>query len=513
MDQFKIIAKTLHHLEPVLAREIEALGGSDIEIGRRMVSFVGDKAMLYKANLRLRTALRVLKPVYTFKANNPDELYDALKAFRWESIMTSRQTFAIDTVVYSESFTHSKYVGYRTKDAIVDYFRELTGERPSVRLDNPDIYLNIHISHSEVTLSLDSSGESLHKRGYRDIQTDAPINEVLAAGILLMAGWDGQCDLIDPMCGSGTFLVEAALIARNIAPGIYRQGFAFERWPDYDRALFEELYNDDSGEREFEHHIYGSDLLPHAIKVAQHNVARAGMSRYITLEVLPLQERPAPSSPALIVMNPPYGERLKLTSAEAVYSMIGERLKHNFAGCTAWIIAYHPDHFNSIGLRHSSRTELMNGALDCELRSYELFAGKRDDYKSRPRTPRGEHDASRPYHPRTEQGRERSPRSRTERPRRPDDDRRGRGADKPFRGERTPRDRQRAESEHRGGRERRVGRDHEENRGRRERASTQERKPSLWPSDRFRYTDAEGVERRRKPRSTAFQVFRSDEDK
>lgn len=290
-----MIAKTLHSLEEVLAKEIQELGATDIEIGRRMVSFVGDKAMLYKANLRLRTALRILKPVYTFKASNPDELYEALSRFDWTTIMTGRQTFSVDTTVYSDDFTHSKYVGYRCKDAIVDFFRAKDGTRPSVRLDNPDIYLNVHIANREVTLSLDSSGESLHKRGYRAVQTDAPINEVLAAGILLMAGWQGETDLIDPMCGSGTFLIEAALIARNIAPGIYRSGFAFERWLDYDAALFDALYNDDSDEREFTHRIYGSDILPHAIEVAKRNVARAGVGRYVELDVMPLQERPQPT--------------------------------------------------------------------------------------------------------------------------------------------------------------------------------------------------------------------------
>lgn len=381
MQEFRIIAKTLHNLEDVLAEEIKDLGGaSDIEIGRRMVSFVGNKELLYKANLRLRTALRVLKPIHTFRASDPEELYRELVRFRWDTVMTSKQTFAIDTTVYSDHFTHSRYVSYRAKDAIVDFFRERTGERPSVRQDNPDIYINIHIAHSEVTLSLDSSGESLHKRGYREVQTDAPINEVLAAGILLRAGWRGETDLIDPMCGSGTFLIEAALIARNIAPGIYRQGFAFERWLDYDAKLFEQLYNDDSQERAFEHMIYGSDILPNAIKVAERNVARAGLTRSISLQVCSFEDRPAVESPALVVMNPPYGERLKLSSPERLYEMIGERLKHRYAGCTAWIIAYKVEHFHSIGLKHSLRMDLMNGSLECELRSYQLFSGKHSSF-------------------------------------------------------------------------------------------------------------------------------------
>ncbi len=498
--QYRLIAKTLHNLEDVLARELEQLGAQDIELGRRAVSFTGDKCMLYKANLRLRTALRILKPVHTFRANNPDELYEALVAFPWDTVMRVDQSFVIDTTVFSDSFTHSKYVGYRAKDALVDYWRSKAGKRPNVSLTDPDIYLNIHIAHNEVTLSLDSSGESLHKRGYRDVQTDAPINEVLAAGILLKAGWDGSCDLIDPMCGSGTFLIEAALIARNIAPGIYRKGFAFEQWLDYDQGLFEELYNDDSEELEFEHKIYGSDILPHAIRVSDSNVRRAGVSRYIQLDILPFEERPKPERPALIVMNPPYGERLKLKSAEELYRMIGERLKHNYPGCRASIIAYLPEHFDSIGLKHSARTEVMNGSLECELRSYELFAGKREDYKRRP------HDEARRQSAPSRDGKPSAPRSERSGERKPFErrgegkksfDRKGDGK-KPF---------------DRGGEGKksfeRKGDDKKPFERKGDGKKPFERKGTgPWPSARFRYTDAEGQERKRPAPKGNFQVFR-----
>lgn len=501
--QYRLIAKTLHNLEDVLAGELEALGAQDIEIGRRAVSFVGDKRMLYKANLRLRTALRILKPVHTFRANNPDELYEALVSFPWDTIMRVEQSFAIDTTVFSDSFTHSKYVGYRAKDALVDYWRAKSGTRPNVSLTDPDIYLNIHIAHNEVTLSLDSSGESLHKRGYRDVQTDAPINEVLAAGILLKAGWDGSCDLIDPMCGSGTFLIEAALIARNIAPGIYRKSFAFEKWLDYDQALFEDLYNDDSEELEFEHKIYGSDILAHAIRVSDSNVRRAGVARYIQLDILPFEQRPTPEAPALIVMNPPYGERLKLKSAEELYAMIGERLKHNFAGSRAWIIAYLPEHFDSIGLKHSSRVDVMNGSLECELRSYELFAGKREDYKRKPRP----EDEGVPQ-------RERMPKRRFEdKPRGERPERKRRFEDKP-RGERPERKRRFEDKprEERGRSARRFEDKPREERERPQRSSKSERKHTgPWPSDRFNYTDSEGNVRRRKQPTTNIQVFRKED--
>lgn len=515
MNQFTIIAKTLKNLEDVLASEIEALGGTEIEIGRRMVSFRGDKRLLYLANLRLRTALRVLKPIHTFRASTPDELYEDLSRFEWDRVMTPRQSFSVDTVVYSESFTHSKYVGYRTKDAIVDYFRERSGTRPTVRLDNPDIYIHIHISHDEVTLALDSSGESLHKRGYRVVQTDAPINEVLAAGILLKAGWQGETDLIDPMCGSGTFLIEAALIARGIAPGIFRQSFAFEQWLDFDQALFDEVYNDDSAEREFVHRIYGSDILPNAIKVAEQNVSRSGMARHITLEVMPLESRPQPEVPALVVCNPPYGERLKLQAPDVLYAMIGERLKHNFPGCIAWIIAYRPEHFDSIGLRQSARYELMNGSLDCELRSYELFSGKREDYKRAPRAERRPTASERPRKPARRDGEQPSRPSRSARPDSRDQRPRStKGRPMEGKGRPTPRGFAGEGMSERSSRPREARQDTQSRseRGGTSRTKTRsERKTGLWPSDRFNYIDREGKVRRRPPRTTNVQVFR-DED-
>ena len=257
-EKFEIVAKTFQGLEDVLAEEIRQLGGENVETGRRMVSFQGDKTLLYKANLACRTALRILKPIYKFEAANPDEVYEKMKAFPWETLLSPETTFSIDSVTYSDSFKHSKFVTYRAKDAIADYFMEKSGKRPSVRLNGAEVVLNLHIAQMSCTLSLDSSGESLHKRGYRVGQTEAPINEVLAAGMILKTGWHGEKDLIDPMCGSGTILIEAALIATNTYPGIFRKSFAFERWKDFDEELFETLYNDDSHEREFTHRIYGS---------------------------------------------------------------------------------------------------------------------------------------------------------------------------------------------------------------------------------------------------------------
>ena len=274
---FSMLAKTFKGLEEVLAQELIALGANDVQLERRAVSFRGDKALLYRANLGLRTALRILVPIASFKAKDTDTLYQQLRKINWSRYMSKDTTFAIDATVYSETFRNSRFVTYRVKDAIVDYWQEKENKRPSVAVENPDIRLNVHIGNDQLTLSLDSSGESLHKRGYRVATTEAPISEVLAAGMLLMAGWNGQSDFYDPMCGSGTLLIEAALIARNIAPGIFRSSFAFEKWPDFDADLWSDIYNDDSREREFTHRIYGSDASFYAIQQATQNIKSAGV--------------------------------------------------------------------------------------------------------------------------------------------------------------------------------------------------------------------------------------------
>lgn len=375
-EKFEIIAKTFQGLEGVLANEITALGGSNVTIGRRMVSFEGDKALLYKANLACRTALRILKPILHFEASNPDEVYNRLRNYNWEELMGVTTTFSIDSVVFSDEFRHSKFVTYRMKDAIADYFNERYGKRPSVRLTNADVQFNLHINNTSCTLSLDSSGESLHKRGYREAQTEAPINEVLAAGLIMLSGWHGECSFIDPMCGSGTFLIEAALIATNTYPGIFRQHFAFEKWPDFDADLLEELYNDESNEREFEHKIYGSDISVKAIAIAERNIKSAGVGRYIELSTRPIQSyEEAPATKGIIITNPPYGERIAANDMEALYEAIGNRLKHVFKGYTAWVLGYKQEHFDKIGLKPSAKIPTLNGALECEFRKYDIFEG------------------------------------------------------------------------------------------------------------------------------------------
>ena len=401
-EQFEMIAKTFQGLEEILAEELTTLGANDIQIGRRMVSFTGDKRMMYKANFCLRTAIRILKPIKNFTAKDADEVYNQIQAIPWEEYLDVNKTFAIDAVVFSEEFRHSKFVSYKVKDAIVDYFRKKTGKRPSVRINNPDVLLNIHIAQTTCTLSLDSSGESLHRRGYRQEQVEAPLNEVLAAGMVLMTGWRGECDLIDPMCGSGTIPIEAALIARNIAPGVFRKGFAFEKWVDFDSEMFDEIYNDDSQEREFTHKIYGYDNSPKANEIATHNIKAAGVSKDVTLKLQPFQQFEQPQEKSIIVMNPPYGERISTNDLLGLYQMIGERLKHAFVGNEAWVLSYREECFDQIGLKPSKKVPLFNGALECEFRKYEIFDGKYKEFKSQEgegeekKETEGNYDTSRP---------------------------------------------------------------------------------------------------------------------
>ena len=388
MKEFKMIAKTFKGLEEVLAGELVTLGANNIQLGRRAVEFTGDKALLYRANMCLRTASRVLVPIMSFKAKDADEVYAQVKQVNWGQYMTLQTGFQIDATVYSETFRHSRYVTYRVKDAIADWWTEREGKRPNVRLSNPDLYINVHIAAEQVTLSLDSSGESLHKRGYRVAHTEAPINEALAAGLLLMAGWKGETDLYDPMCGSGTLLIEAALIAQNIAPGIFRKGFAFEKWPDFDKDLFEEVYNDDSQEREFTHRIYGSDASFYAVQAALKNVKASGQQRFIEVKQIRLQEiKRENQTPALVITNPPYGERLAQDKdVMRLYGDIGTAFKHQFAGSTAWVISSNEEALKCIGLKPSQRIKVMNGELECLFNKYELFAGDRKAFVANKKT-------------------------------------------------------------------------------------------------------------------------------
>jgi putative N6-adenine-specific DNA methylase len=381
-ENFELIAKTFMGLEPVLAKELTQLGANDVQIGRRMVSFTGDKELMYRANFQLHTAIKILKPIRRFKANSADAVYDEIQKTDWSEYLTADRTFTVDSVVFSEDFRHSKFVSYKVKDAIVDQIRERTGKRPNISLANPDLRLHIHIAEDDCTLCLDSSGESLHRRGYRQQRTEAPINEVLAAGIILMTGWHGETDFIDPMCGSGTFLIEAALIARNMAPGLFRKEYAFEKWPDFDADLLDEIYNDDSQEREFKNRIYGYDNDIKAVNTARMNVKTAGLSDCITIAEQDFKDFTQPSAKAIIVTNPPYGERISTPDLLGTYRMIGERLKHQFMGNDAWILSYREECFEQIGLKPSVKIPLYNGSLECELRRYQMFGGKMKQFRS-----------------------------------------------------------------------------------------------------------------------------------
>ena len=391
---YSMLAKTFKGLEPVLAQELIELGANDVQICRRAVSFQGGKALLYRANLCLRTASRVLVIIKNEKLKIKNErtkpedmLYETVKAIDWSRYMTVDTTFSIDATVYSDTFRNSRFVTYRVKDAVADYWSEKEGRRPNVKVTNPDLYIQVHIANEEVTVCLDSSGESLHKRGYRVANTEAPINEALAAGMLLIAGWKGQSDFYDPMCGSGTLPIEAALIARNIAPGIFRKEFAFEKWRDFDPDLWSDIYNDDSAEREFTHTIYGSDASYYAIQQAAKNVKAAGVQKDIQLKQIRMEEiqiknqkSQITNASPLVMINPPYGERLASNKdMEELYGKIGTALKHQFAGATAWIISSNDAAMKCIGLKPSRKMRLLNGELDCQFNKYDLFAGKRKD--------------------------------------------------------------------------------------------------------------------------------------
>ena len=381
-QEFELIAKTFMGLEPVLAEELTQLGANNVQIGRRMVSFTGDKEMMYRANFQLHTAIRILKPIKHFKARSAEEVYDQVQKIKWDDILDVKKTFSVDSVVYSEEFRNSRFVTYKVKDAIVDWFREKQGTRPNISVSNPDIRLNIHIAEDNATLSLDSSGESLHRRGYRQESVEAPLNEVLAAGMILMTGWKGECDLIDPMCGSGTIAIEAALIARNISPGVFRKEFAFEKWNDFDQDLFDMIYNDDSQEREFEHHIYGYDIDMKAVNTASMNVRAAGLSKDVTIAQQDFKDFTQPAEKSIIVMNPPYGERISTPNLLGTYKMIGERFKKAFTGNEAWVLSYREECFEQIGLKPSIKIPVYNGSLECEFRKYVMFDGKMKEFRS-----------------------------------------------------------------------------------------------------------------------------------
>ena len=378
MENFKMIAKTFFGFEEILAKELQMLGAQDVEPGIRMVSFKGDKGFMYKANLALRTALKILKPIYYFKATNDENLYKGISGINWSRYINSNQTFVIDTTVHSDYFKHSQFVSQKCKDAIVDQFRNKTGQRPSVDKDFPDLRINIHIDKDQVSVALDTSGNSLHQRGYKTATNIAPINEVLAAGMLLLSGWDGQGDFLDPMCGSGTILAEAAMIACNIPANINRKEFGFEKWNDWDNDLFDQILESLLKKvREFHYTIKGFDKAPSAVNKAKDNIKNANLEEYVTVsEYNFFNSEKSTQGPLHMVFNPPYGERLDI-EMEEFYKNIGDTLKKNYPGTNAWFITANLEALKFVGLKPSRKIKLFNASLEARLVKYEMYEGSK----------------------------------------------------------------------------------------------------------------------------------------
>jgi len=372
---FEMVAKTFFGLEDALATELKAIGGKNIVKHNRAVSFIGNSETMYKANYYLRTALRILKPISKFKVKTQKALYKNVKSYEWEKIFSLKDTFAIDTVVSSEYFKHSKFVALKVKDAIVDRFRDEFGERPNVDVENPTVRISVHIFNDTCTISLDSSGDSLHKRGYRTAATTAPLNEALAAGMILLSEWDRKSEFIDGMCGSGTIPIEAALIALNIPPGYLKKSYGFMKWKDFDSDLWNEIKDNVESKTKLDFKIIASDKSHEAIEVAARNIKSAKLLKHIVLEKKYFDEQSSESGSGVIIMNPPYGERLKEDDLIRFYSEIGDTLKNNFAGFDAWLLSASKTAMKKVGLRTSKRLTLFNGALECKYHKYELYKG------------------------------------------------------------------------------------------------------------------------------------------
>ena len=378
----KFHAKTLKGFEPLLAEELSSLGASRTELGNRGVTFYGGRALLYRVNLASRLSLRVLLPIMKFEASDTDSVYRMVKRYDWSLHLDNKTTFAIDAVVHSPLFNHSQYVLQIVKDAIVDRFREKTNLRPSINRENPDILINVHISGKWVTLSLDSSGGSLHKRGYRTGHFEAPLNEVLAAGMVMLAGWKGETPFLDPMCGSGTLAIEAALIAASIPPGIFRKQYGFENWKDFDRELLEPVINGLRTEKDVKVSITASDVDPQAVALTKLHVKQMDLERIITVEERDFTTTSGIREETTLIMNPPYGERIIPDDIEALYGSIGSTLKHNYPGSDAWILSSSKKALGKVGLKPSKKQVLFNGPLECSYVNYKTFKGNWKDHKT-----------------------------------------------------------------------------------------------------------------------------------
>lgn len=379
-----MVAKTLAGLEDILKNEIVAAGGKKVEVLNRAVVFEGNLACMYRVNYTCRTALRVLKVIGNYQAGNEHELYQRILEVDWSDYISTNSTFAVDAFVSNSKITNSHYASLKVKDAIADQFRRKTGERPSVDLENPDLRINLHLTGDQATLSIDSSGESLHKRGYRRWQGEAPLNEVLASGMILLAGWHGQNPLYDPMCGSGTLLTEAAMIAGNVPCGYFRETFGFMSWRDFDPAVWKRVQEEaDTRITAVDQVITGSDVNPKTLASMQQNMTKGGFEKVISLRQVAFEDSSPPENlTGTIITNPPYGERLQKQDLNAFYKMIGDVLKQKYAGWDVWLITSDYNALKSVGLRTSRKIKLYNGPLECRLVKYEMYQGTRKNKNS-----------------------------------------------------------------------------------------------------------------------------------
>ncbi len=382
--KYQMIAKTFFGLEEVLSDELRNIGAENIEVLNRAVSFQGDKEVMYKANYLCYTAIRVLKPIATFTVLNEADLYKHVRAIPWWNYMDVNQTLAVDAVLTHSKITHSKFAALKTKDAIVDGFRHKFNERPSVDPLNPDLKINVHIFKESCTLSLDSSGDSLHKRGYRDAVDKAPMNEALAAGLIKLSGWHGQTNFIDPMCGSGTLLIEAAMQAFGIAPGYYRKGFGFMKWKDFDLALWGKVKKEAFDlQKDFDHRIIGSDRSFKAISIAKENIRNAKFHKDIEINKTSFEHIQVPVNEGVLISNPPYDERLLETDIKGLYQMIGDQFKNKFQGFNCWVLSGNLQVLKFVGLKPSRKIIIYNGPIECRFAKFEIYKGsKKQKYQN-----------------------------------------------------------------------------------------------------------------------------------
>ena len=379
---FKMIAKTFYGFETILSNELLKLGAKKIEIGVRNVSFYGDLGFLYKSNFYLRSAIRILMPINSFRINDVKDLYSFVYNFGWEDYIKVKNTFIIESVLNTDFFSHSLFVSQRVKDGIVDRFRKLYNKRPDVDIENPDIKINIHISKDICTISLDSSGNPLNQRGYRAQTNIAPINEVLAAGIVMLSNWDCKSDFLDPMCGSGTILIEAAMYATNYPVNIKRENFSFKKWNNFDIDLFEMIKSSVLNKvKPFNYKITGYDKAPSAVVKCNQNIINSNFEKFIEISQNDFFNTKKNNDDFLhILFNPPYGERLKI-DIQSFYKQIGDTLKTNYSSSNAWFITSSIEALKYVGLRPSRKIKLFNGKLESRLAKYEIYSGSKKTHK------------------------------------------------------------------------------------------------------------------------------------